>query len=100
VIIRASATGTNGFYYREEHEWRNLAPEAGEWFGARLAEIMGYAEKIGANKSDGDITATLNATVDGIDSAPFAASSITRRELKKFQRMFAKVGDDLLKLGE
>jgi len=100
LIIKATVSGTSGFYYREEHEWRGLAPVAAAWFSAQMAEMTEYVKKAGANKRDGDLTITLQAVVDGKPASPLEVSGITRGELSKFQHMFAKAGEQLIGFGE
>ena len=100
LIIKATVSGTSGFYYREEHEWRGLAPVAAAWFSAQMAEMTAYVQKAGSNKNDGDLTVELQAVVDGVAAPALAVSGIDRKELSKFQHMFAKAGEQLIGFGE
>ena len=99
IAIKAVATSEGGFYYREEHEWREVGPTMAKWLDTKLQDLTEYINAVAARKEGGEISATFDMTMEGVDST-FAVTGITRVEMSKFQRRFHNVGDELIKIGE
>ena len=74
--------GADGFYYREEHEWREVAPDAQAKFSLSAQQISAYITKASSNKDDGDLTAVLEASIDGVAQPVLSVTGVSRRELK------------------
>lgn len=99
LITKAVVTGPDGFYYREEHEWHGLPPDIADWFSKKQQEVMDHIAKEKPH-TKGDLTATLDATFDGVAQPTVTVSGFDRKALTKFQRKIEGFGSDLLSKGE
>lgn len=101
LSTRALVTGPNGFYYREEHEWRGLDDAASVWFAGakdRLVQQITRFQQHG--KKDGDLTARLDLTIDGVEQPQVVISHVTRQEMHAVQRLWNKLEDEILRAAE
>ena len=94
LAIKAVVTSPSGFFYRQEHEWRNGSPAMATWIGAKLKEAEAKA-RAGSGKG-GDRTATLSMTLDGVAAPDVVLTGITDHEQKKFQRMWNRLSDQVI----
>jgi len=97
LSLKAVVTDATGFYYRSENEWRGLNPQASEWFEHKLGGVLAY---INAAPKTGGITATLTGVSDGVQMAPLVVTGISVDELHRFQRMWQRMGDELIAIAE
>jgi hypothetical protein len=97
LAIKAVATGKDGFYYREEHEWRGLNEQSSGWFAKKLGELQLRISQAGAH--GGDISAEFSATVDGAAIPALKVSGVTRSEMAQFEQEFHHVSGELIKIG-
>jgi len=97
LAIKAVATSTGGFYYREEHEWRGLNEGMSGWFSKKLGELQLRISQAGAH--GGDITAVFTATVDGVEIPHLTVSGVTRVEMAHFEREFHQISGELIHIG-
>ena len=97
LAISAKVTSLDGFYYREEHEWRGLNEEMSGWFSKKLGELQLRISQAGAH--GGDITAVFTATVDGVEIPHLTVSGVTRIEMGHFELAFNEIGREIIKIG-
>jgi hypothetical protein len=99
LAIKAVVTGPNGFYYREEHEWRGLNQEASDKMTAHQKKIADYIAKASSNAETDGLVADLTGMMDGAQMAPVHVEGISYGELNKFQRMWAQLEQEWLDAG-
>lgn len=101
LSTKAVVTGPGGFYYREEHEWRGLGGDAGNWFAKAQDQMVQHITKAQQHsKKDGQLTATLDATIDGVAQPQVVISNVNRQEMHAVQRLWHKLEDEILSFGE
>lgn len=100
VAIKCVVTSVDGFYYREEHEWRNLTPLGASWLEIKMHEMAPLFEKFQNNKHDDGLTATLSATLDGALQTDITLTGISYQEMTKFQKVWHKWEGELLGFSE
>ncbi len=89
----------DGFYYREEHEWRNLDAEASAKFEAFMKESVALINRETKN-SQGPLVATLSSVIDGAAQPDIVVKNVSLDDVTKFERHAHKFGDALIGMGE
>lgn len=102
LAIKAVVTSADGFYYREEHEWRNMDQNSApaKLIAEKMKEAADYAQKASSSGGDDGLTATLSTTIDGGAQADVVVNGLSYEEVSKFQRKWQKWGDELVGHGE
>lgn len=100
IAIKAVVTGPDGFYYREEHEWRGLSAGASAMFEDGQAKLARYISKASSNKEDDGLVALLDSTYDGKAQPQTRIEGISFGELAKFQRFWHDLEGDIINAGE
>ncbi len=87
----------NNFYYREEHEWRNINDPTSSLFDQFMRQAADMAtNKRHKNKTDNaNLTATLTAWVDGKQQPDLVVTGVTYAELLDFEEMSVQFGSQL-----
>ncbi len=100
LAIKAVVTSADGFYYREEHEWRNMDQAASDKMTAHQKRLADYITKASQNKQHGPLVADLTGTADGVALPAIHVDDLSYGELNGFQREFAKLGNEWLDAGK
>lgn len=96
----AQQPGNKPFRALYRQEFDALSPQALDYFIAEGKKIEAYVTKASANKDAGDLTATMNMSIDGKDVPTISVTGISRREVVKFQRMLVGLAKDLVDIAE
>ena len=95
LTIKAFVTGDNGFFYREEHEWRNLSAESATLVSDSLVELATAAIEL-AEHGAGSLTCELSQQLDDQPQQSTVIRNFSHPDMVKMQRMFSRKVDDLL----
>ena len=99
LSIKVVVTGPD-FFYREEHEWRGLDGLASKWFEQQERKLEAFIVKTLNDKAGGDLTVTLDMARDGVSEKPTVLTSVNRKDIAAFQRVWNKAADELIGYAE
>jgi len=99
VTTKAVITGPDGFYYREEHEWRGLNQLASDWFAESEKKLTKFFAKATSDKHEGQLTATLDYTHDGKVEPTLVITGVTHQELHEVQVMWHQMSGEIIHAG-
>jgi DNA recombination-dependent growth factor C len=101
LALKSVITGKDGFYYREEHEWRGMNPDSPtcKLLAARLAQADEMAKKIASGKADDGLSAVLSASIDGVASADITVTGLSYGEVNAFQKQWQAWGNEIVASG-
>lgn len=88
------------FYYAKREEHRFIGPEFSDWLNLQQKKIADYIAKAQSKGPDGELVATLDATVDGKVLPTVRVTGIDRTELNRFQRFWYQIEGEILDHGE
>ena len=102
LAIKSVVTSKDGFYYREEHEWKSLASDktSDAWWKAKFDDIVKVLNKFATTGGDDGLQAELGITIDGAALAGMTIKVISYSELHAYQRYWHRLQDELLSIGE
>lgn len=98
LSTKVVVTSPDGFYYREEHEWRAMS-NTGDYFEKLLADTFALAQKLAA-KGGGNLTAVFDAVADGKPFPTTTVGGFTHEAMTQFERHIHRKHGELLDIGE
>ena len=100
VLVGYLVTNTTGFYYRQEHEYKNLDED--DVNNPKLKTIINdLKSNISTfSKGEGELTVNFYLTIDGAAPSDLVVSNVSYKELSKLQRKIANTIEAGTNLGE
>jgi hypothetical protein len=97
VVVNSAPTPTNanGFYYREEHEWRDMNKIQSDWMTKKIDELLKQAASYSSNKRSDGLTATFSGTQDGVVIPDKVFTGFSYSEVADFEGHFLKISNEL-----